>query len=58
MKELIAKLGEEWTYQIIQNGKEIACGYGWDIVEMKEEVVNYEVINDGDIESQIIKVFV
>ncbi|ADT64036.1 hypothetical protein [Streptococcus phage Dp-1] len=60
VKEAIKQFGDEWWYEIInENGQMIQDGRIEDMGEYMEETVDQvKFINYGDIESQIIKLYI
>lgn len=60
VKEAIEQFGDEWWYEIInENGQMVQDGRIEDMGEYMEEVVDQvKFINFGDIESQIIKLYI
>lgn len=59
VKEAIEQFGDEWWYEIInENGQMVQDGRIEDMGEYLEEMVDQvKFINYGDIESQIIKLY-
>lgn len=59
VKEAIEQFGDEWWYEIInENGQMVQDGRIEDMGEYMEEMVDQvKFINYGDIESQIIKLY-
>nr|DAW81786.1 MAG TPA: hypothetical protein [Caudoviricetes sp.] len=60
VKEAIKQFGDEWWYEIInENGQMVQEGRIEDMGEYMEEMVDQvKFINFGDIESQIIKLYI
>lgn len=60
VKEAIKQFGDEWWYEIInENGQMVQDGRIEDMGEYMEETVDQvKFINYGDIESQIIKLYI
>lgn len=60
VKEAIKQFGDEWWYEIInENGQMVQDGRIEDMGEYMEEMVDQvKFINYGDIESQIIKLYI
>ena len=60
VKEAIEQFGDEWWYEIInENGQMVQEGRIEDMGEYMEEMVDQvKFINYGDIESQIIKLYI
>ena len=60
VKEAIKQFGDEWWYEIInENGQMVQEGRIEDLGEYMEEMVDQvKFINFGDIESQIIKLYI
>lgn len=60
VKEAIKQFGDEWWYEIInENGQMVQDGRIEDMGEYMEEMVDQvKFINFGDIESQIIKLYI
>lgn len=60
VKEAIEQFGDEWWYEIInENGQMVQEGRIEDMGEYMEEMVDQvKFINFGDIESQIIKLYI
>lgn len=60
VKEAIKQFGDEWWYEIInENGQMAQEGRIEDMGEYMEEMVDQvKFINFGDIESQIIKLYI
>ena len=60
VKEAIEQFGDEWWYEIInENGQMVQDGRIEDMGEYMEELVNQvKFIDYGDIESQIIKLYI
>lgn len=60
VKEAIKQFGDEWWYEIInENGQMVQEGRIEDMGEYMEEMVDQvKFINFGDIESQIIELYI
>ena len=59
VNQAIAQFGEEWSYEVVENGLIIEEGYGFDLSEMfGVKVAKVEIENFGDIDTQIIRLHV
>lgn len=59
VKQAIKQFGDEWWYEIIKDGQKVQDGRIEDMGEYMEELVDQvKFIDYGDIESQIIKLFI
>ena len=59
VNQAIAQFGEEWTYEVYENGEMVESGYGWDMdFWFGYSVTTVTIENFGDEESQIIKLYV
>lgn len=59
VRQAIKQFGDEWWYEIIKDGQMVRDGRIEDMGEYMEELVDQvKFIDYGDIESQIIKLFI
>lgn len=59
VKQAIKQFGDEWWYEIIKDGQMVQDGRIEDMGEYMEELVDQvKFIDYGDIESQIIKLYI
>ena len=59
VNQTIEYFGEEYTYEIYENGEMVEEGYGWDLdFWFMYSVTTVEIENWGDENSQIIKLYI
>ena len=58
VNQTIEYFGEEYTYEIYENGQKVEDGYGWDVdFWFGYSVKTVEIENWGDENAQIIKLY-